>query len=360
MEQGNILLSVILLLAVAGIVVITFKKMNLSPVLGYLVSGSIIGDYGFGIVTYSDTELIAECGIVFLLFAIGLELSFERLRALRKYVFGLGSLQITVTGLIIAGIASIFQMKTGAAVIVGASLALSSTAIVMQIVEETKGQATQVGRVSLAILLQQDFAVMPLFVLVTILSQDNTENFLVSISMAFLKAVGVLIVIFAIGRLVLRPVFKLISSNSESANNEIFIASTILIALSAAYGTQAMGLSMALGAFVAGILVAETEFRTAAEESIHPFKGLFLGMFFMSIGMKLDVMELSQNITNIFTLSCGLILLKAMVIAGLCTIFGFGRGMSIHIGFLLAQGGEFAFIIFKLCADKGILSDNTA
>jgi CPA2 family monovalent cation:H+ antiporter-2 len=356
MSDSGILLSVLILIATAIVVVMIFKNLKLSPVLGYLVAGGIIGDYGFKIVTSSQVHFLAEFGVVFLLFAIGLELSFERLKVMRKYVFGLGSLQVIITSIVTAFGAFYFLRDSSSAFIIGCGLALSSTAIVLQVIEDEHKQNTQLGRISLAILLQQDFIVVPLLVVVPILSCDSgTLSIVYAISMSFLKAIISLLVIFVCGRLFLRPIFKFISSKSVQINNEIFIAATLLICLSSAWATESLGLSLALGAFMAGILVAETEFRLPAEESIYPFKGLLLGLFFMSVGMQINIIEVYHALDIILFFSLSLILTKALIIAILCRLFGFSKGVSISTGLLLSQGGEFAFILFNLAISNKII-----
>ncbi len=357
--QEHILVSVITLIAAAVFVVALFKKLKLSPVLGYLVAGAVIGDHGFKIVTFAQTHLLAEFGVVFLLFAIGLELSFERLKAMRKYVFGLGSLQVFITAIIIAGAVVIITNNPSSAIIIGGGLALSSTAIVLQVIEETRSQSTQLGRVSLAILLMQDFIVVPLLVIVPLLSGNHKTSLTVALGSAFLKTIIALLAIFVAGRLFLRPLFSFISSDSGDSN-ELPISLTLLIVLSAALGTQYFGLSLALGAFVAGVLVAETEFRLQAEESIYPFKSLLLGLFFMTVGMQIDVKEIYANISHIITFSISLIIVKTLIISALCALFGFNKGISLHTGLLLSQGGEFALILFGLGKDNGILEAKVA
>ena len=354
----GILPSVLLLICTAIVVVVIFKFLRLSPVLGYLVAGGLIGDHGFRIVTSNQVSFLAECGVVFLLFAIGLELSFERLKVMRKYVFGLGSLQVILTSLVVGLISSYFLKDNSTAFIIGCGLALSSTAIVLQVLEENHHQNTQLGRISLAILLQQDFIVVPLLVIVPLLSQDS-KSIAYAVMISFSKAIVSLLVIFICGRLFLRPIFRLISSDSVQVNNEIFIAATLLICLSAAWTTEALGLSMALGAFIAGILVAETEFRLPAEDSIYPFKGLLLGLFFMSVGMQINIIEMYKELGSILFFSFSLILIKALIIAGLCRLFAFSKGVSVSSGLLLAQGGEFGFILFNLAMTNGVISHNT-
>jgi monovalent cation:H+ antiporter-2, CPA2 family len=358
--QSQILVVVIMLIAAAVFVVAIFKRLNLSPVLGYLVAGAMIGDHGMKVVTYEQTTLLGELGVVFLLFAIGLELSIERLKAMRKYVFGLGSLQVLITVLIIAGAIVLVTGDNNSAIIIAGGLALSSTAIVMQVINETKSQSMQIGRVALAILLLQDFVVVPLLVIVPLLGGNGEKSLIIVLGYSLLKAVVALGVIFVAGRLLLRPLFSFISSDANNESSELPIAVTLLVVLSASWGTEHFGLSLALGAFVSGVLVAETDFRVKAEESIYPFKSLLLGLFFMSVGMKIDVMEIYSQITIIIASCVALILLKAMIISGLCVLFGFNKGVAIHAGLLLSQGGEFSFILFNLGKEYGVLEESVA
>ncbi|RYE06367.1 MAG: potassium transporter [Rickettsiaceae bacterium] len=357
--EGHILISVITLIASAVFVVAILKRFNLSPVLGYLMVGTIIGDHGFKIVTYEQTGLLGEFGIVFLLFAIGLELSFERLRAMRKYVFGLGTLQVITTAIVVSAIVVLIIGNNSAAIIIGGGLALSSTAIVMQVIDENRGQATQVGRISLAILLMQDFVVVPLLVIIPLLAGKSDTSITIVLASAFGKALAALLIIFIAGRVLLRPLFSLIAAE-KGEDSELPIAMTLLIVLSAAWGTEYFGLSLALGAFVAGVLVAETDFRTQAEESIYPFKSLFLGLFFMTVGMKINVEEMYSQISHIITFSITLVTIKTLIIAALCILFRFNKGVALHSGLLLSQGGEFAFILFGLAKENEILEHNTA
>lgn len=355
--ESQILIAVIMLIATAVFVVAIFKRLNLSPVLGYLVAGAMIGDNGFKVVTHNQTSLLGELGVVFLLFAIGLELSIERLKAMRKYVFGLGSLQVMITSLIISAAVILISGNYNAAIIISGGLALSSTAIVMQVINETKSQSMQIGRIALAILLLQDFVVVPLLVIVPILGSGASVGSLpILVGNSMMKAALALIIIFICGRLLLRPLFSFIMpENNES--NELPIAVTLLVVLTASWSTEHFGLSLALGAFVSGILVAETDFRSRAEKSIYPFKSLLLGLFFMSVGMKIDVWEIYSEINNILTFCFALIILKATIISGLCILFGFNRGVAVHAGLLLSQGGEFAFILFGLGKEFGVLEE---
>ncbi len=357
--NDHILINVIILLGTAVFIVSILKRLRLSPVLGYLIAGAAIGDHGLKIVTYDQTKLLGELGVVFLLFAIGLELSFERLKAMRRYVFGLGSLQVLTTAIVIAGAMVLIDGNSSAAIITGGGLALSSTALVMQVIEENRSQSTQIGRVSLAILLLQDLAVVPLLVVVPLLADSNKASLAAALGIALLKAVTALLTIFIVGRVFLRPVFSFISSESNNAS-ELPISMTLLIVLSAAWATETFGLSLALGAFVAGVLVAETEFRLQAEESIYPFKSLFLGLFFMTVGMNIDALEMYEKISHILTLSIALIGIKTLIITAFCILFGFNKGVAFYSGLLLSQGGEFGFILFSLGKDSGVLEESTA
>lgn len=358
--EDSILITVIMLIATAVFIVALFQRLNVSPVLGYLVAGTLLGDHGLKVITYNQTYLLGEMGVVFLLFAIGLELSIERLKAMRKYVFGLGSLQVLITSVVIAAGVVITTHDSGMAIIIAGGLALSSTAIVMQVIDESKSNTMQIGRIALAILLLQDFIVVPLLVIVPLLgSGENMDSLFYILGNSLIKTVIALGGIFVVGRVFLRPLFSFITpENSESS--ELPIAGTLLVVLGAAWSTEHFGLSLALGAFVSGVLVAETDFRLTAEESIYPFKSLLLGLFFMSVGMKIDVMTIYNQLASIITFSLALIALKSTIIAGLCILFGFSRGVSIHAGLLLSQGGEFAFILFGLGKECGVLEEATA
>lgn len=356
--ESQVLVVIIMLIAAAVFVVAIFKKFNLSPVLGYLGAGALIGDNGFKVATYEQISLLGEMGVVFLLFAIGLELSIERLKAMRRYVFGLGSLQVLITGIIIAGAIVLITGDNNSAIIISGGLALSSTAIVMQVITETKSQSMQIGRIALAILLLQDFVVVPLLVVVPILGSGTSavESLPYILGNSLIKAVIALVVIFIAGRVLLRPLFSFISSE-HNESSELPIAVTLLVVLTASWGTEHFGLSLALGAFVSGVLVAETDFRGKAEKSIYPFKSLLLGLFFMSVGMKIDFMEIYEEITTIITFCIALIILKAIIISTLCILFGFNKGVAVHAGLLLSQGGEFAFILFGLGKEYGVLEE---
>jgi len=350
----NNLKEILLLLMAAVFIVTVFKRLRLSPVLGYLVAGAAIGPYGLEFIgDVKSTGSIAEFGVVFLLFYIGLELTFDRLRAMHRLVFGFGTCQVIITSIVLTLICIyIFHLSPKAAIIIGGGLALSSTAIVMQVMAERGGSSTsQLGRLALSVLITQDLAVVPLLVLVPLLRQGNT-GLGMALATATLKAMVALIIIFIFGRILLRPLFRLIGTLKSE---ELFAATTLMIVLGAAWATERAGLSLALGAFVAGLMVAETEFRHQVTANILPFKGLLLGLFFMTVGMSINMEFLIANFVTVLLLSISLIAIKSGIIIGLCKAANIKFSKGLQAGLLLAQGGEFAFVLFGIALDTGIL-----
>ncbi len=346
------LLEIVILLCAAVVIVAVCRVIRISPVIGYLAAGTAIGPFGLKLITNVEvTSGIAQFGIIFLLFLIGLELSLERLRSMRKHVFEFGGAQLVIT----SGLFALFFLGLGgraeAAIIIGGGLALSSTAIVLQVISEQNEKSSQVGRLSLAILILQDLAVIPLLVLVSLLGEHDKPLLIALIDAAFKASVG-LALIFIAGRLLLRPLFRFIASLD---NTELFTATTMLVVLGVSMLTSAAGLSPALGAFMAGLLVAETEFKPQVESDILPFKGLFLGLFFMTVGMSLNIDILHQRFGSIIGLTVALMASKSLIVMALCRLFGFGLSTAIHVGFMLSQGGEFAFILFALAGTQGTL-----
>ena len=357
--------EVIIFLIAAGVMVPLLHRLRVSPVLGYLVAGGVIGPFGLGlwvvefpllahavIADLQGVQALAELGVIFLLFMIGLELSLERLWAMRRLVFGLGSLQILVTATIIGLIAWEFGNSVPASIVLGACLALSSTAIVMQILIQSRRLATPLGRSSFSILLMQDLAVVPILFVVGVLGAGAEGNVGVDLVLALAKAVLTIGLIYALGRLVLRPVLRLVA---QTRSPEMFMAAILLTVIGIAAITAAAGLSMALGAFLAGLLLAETEYRHEIEVDIEPFKGLMLGLFFMSVGMGIDWRVVGDEPVWIAASVLGLFVLKSLVTAGLCRAFGLPRHTSIEAGLLLGQGGEFAFVVVGLAMSLALL-----
>jgi monovalent cation:H+ antiporter-2, CPA2 family len=346
MHDISYLRDILILLFASVAIVIVFKQFGLSPALGYLVAGAAIGPFGFGVLTSGETtSSIAELGIVFLLFAIGLELTFGRLLAMRKYVLGFGSLQVILSTTLVSYICyRFFALTPETSIIIGSALSLSSTAIVLQVIAENSEETTRVGRLSFSILLMQDLVVIPILVLLPILAKKNT-NILPALGTAFIDAIVAMAIIFAIGRALLRPIYRIIA---ESKSDVLFLSFTLIVILGSAYLSDIMGLSFALGAFVAGLMVAETEYKYRVEEEILSLKSLLMGLFFMTIGMSFDFDLLIRSFPLIVTAAIALIVLKASIVILLCRIFRFPLAPSIHAGLLLSQGGEFAFVVFVM------------
>lgn len=355
------LTDAVIIIAVAVVAVAVFRKLKLSPVLGYLCAGALIGVHGLGFVEDSDgKKYLAEFGTVFLLFYIGLELTWERLASMRSHVFGFGMLQIFITSIVIGGISFLLglhptiDISAEASIVIGGGMALSSTAVILGLLAERGEQTTQVGRLSLATLIMQDLIVVPMLIMVPLLAEEGA-NIALAVGSASIKAAVVMVAIFFFGKLVLQRLLQFIASLKSQ---ELFTATTLLIVLSAAWVTDKWELSMALGAFVAGLLVAETEYRMQVESDIKPFKGLLLGLFFISTGMAIDLELLIAKLPIVFLITIGLMLIKGLIVWSLSKLFKFSKGCSLHAGVMLSQGSEFAFILFILAGSKGILAED--
>ncbi len=340
-----------LVLGLTALVGPVARRVRVSPVFGFLAAGAVVGPYGLGATdNVEGVHLLAELGVVFLLFTIGLELSFERLKAMRRLVFGLGAAQVTATAVVIGAIAYMWGNSVGAAMIVGLSLALSSTAIVIQLLIERGEMAQRFGRTGFAILLFQDLAVVPILMLVSVLASDSTDSVVFELLFSIGKAVVAVAVIIVIGRLILRPLYKAVA---EARSREALLATSLLVVLATAWATAEAGLSMALGAFLAGLLLAETEYRHQVESDIEPFKGLLLGLFFISVGMNLNFVQVADWAFWLVFSVIGLVIVKGAVAIGLCRLFGQPWDVSLRTGLLLATGGEFAFVILGVAATPG-------
>ncbi len=356
MHDISYLRDILILLFASVAIVIIFKQFGLSPALGYLVSGAAIGPFGFGVLTSIETtSSIAELGVVFLLFAIGLELTFGKLMAMRKYVLGFGSLQILLTSSLISFICVHFVgLNIEASIVIGSALALSSTAIVLQVISENGEESTRVGRLSFSVLLMQDLAVIPVLVLLPLLSKKEVA-ILPALGGAFFDAIVAMVIIFAVGRSLLRPIYRLIA---ESKNEVLFLSFTLIVVLGAAYLSDYMGLSFALGAFIAGLMVAETEFKYRVEEEILSLKSLLMGLFFMTIGMSFDFDLLLRSFPYIVAAALALIVIKSSIIILLCRVFRFPMAPAIHTGLLLSQGGEFGFVVFVMAVQQRFMESD--
>jgi glutathione-regulated potassium-efflux system ancillary protein KefC/glutathione-regulated potassium-efflux system protein KefB len=350
----NLLPETAIFLAAAVVTVPLFRRFKLGAVLGYLAAGMIIGPWGLRFVTKVESIMhFAELGVVLLLFVIGLELQLSRLRVMRRTVFGLGSAQVLITGAVLGGCALIAGLDARASAIVGLGLAMSSTAFVLQILAE-KGQLTsRHGRSSFAILLFQDLAVIPLLALVPLIGIHAAHPTAAAAWLDAGKALAVIVAIVAIGRYLLRPVLKAVA---ESGIQEIFTAAALLVVIGVALIMSSIGLSMSLGAFLAGVLLADSEYRHELEADIEPFKGLLLGLFFISVGMAADLGLLLHFPLAIVGATLILMVIKAAVALAIARTAGYGWESARGLAVALCQGGEFAFVLFALAAHNGILS----
>ncbi|AUX45271.1 potassium transporter [Sorangium cellulosum] len=340
-------------LGAAVVAVPLFKRIGLGAVLGYLVAGALLGPFGFEI--FTDVENIlhfSELGVVLLLFLIGLELQPSRLWVLRRAVFGLGGAQVAVTGGLIALIGVALGLRVDTAAIVGVGLSLSSTAFVLQILAEKGQMQSQHGRSAFAILLFQDLAVIPLLAVLPLLGPGSGEAAEGSALLSSLQAVAVVLGVVAGGRYLVRPVFRAIAAAHA---HEIFTAAALLVVLGTALLMVFVGLSMSLGAFMAGVLLADSEYRHELEADIEPFKGLLMGLFFIAVGMSANIGLVVERPGLVLGLVLGMMALKAAVLLGLGKASGHAPGSARDLALALPQGGEFAFVLFGLAAGQGLM-----
>jgi CPA2 family monovalent cation:H+ antiporter-2 len=362
--------EVVVFLAAAGIVVPVFHRLRISPVLGFLLIGVAIGPHGLGglvgdvpwvrhlvITDLKGVQSIAELGIVFLLFTIGLELSPRRLFSMRMAVFGMGAAAVVGCALALGAGAWLTGHGVAAASVLGLALALSSTAVVMPLLAERRAATGVLGRTAFAILLFQDLAVVPILVLISVLGGGGLEQAPMAILRALGEAALMVAAIGLFGRFALRPVLR---SAARAGSPELFMAVILLVALGTAMATAAIGLSMALGAFLAGLLIAESEFRHEVEVDIEPFKGLFLGLFFIGVGMGIDGGALLRQPVLIVTAVFGLFAVKALIVGGLVRAFGQPWPVAVEAGLLLGQAGEFGLVAVGLASGAGIVDGPAA
>ena len=346
--------DLVLFLATAGIVVPLFQRLKISPTLGFLAAGVALGPFGLGamVATFpwlayltvskpDEVAQLAELGVAFLLFTTGLELSWERLRLLRRLVFGLGALQMTLCAAVIGGAAFVLGQNVIAAAAIGLGLALSSTAIGLPVLGERKRLHSPAGRAAFAVLLFQDLAVAPILIVLGVLGRGGGA-FNASALLALAPAALGLGIIVLAGRLVLRPMMR---SVARTRSDELFIAASLLIVIAASLVAAVSGLSMALGAFVAGLLLAETEYRHEVELRVEPFKGLLLGLFFVSVGIGLDLSVVAQRPLVIAGMVAGLIVVKLVLIFGAARAMRLPGAVALEAALVLASGGEFAFVV---------------
>ncbi|WP_308433882.1 monovalent cation:proton antiporter-2 (CPA2) family protein [Silvimonas iriomotensis] len=342
-----------MLLAAAVLTVVACRSLKLPAMLGYLVVGMLIGPHALGFIdTSTGAEHLAEFGVVFLMFTLGLEFNLARLMAMRKVVFGLGFTQVLATALLVCAVTLIGggDWKTGMAL--GGALAMSSTAMVSKLLAERNELNAPHGLNAVGVLLFQDLAVVPMLIMTPALSRPPGEMFY-ALGLAVLKIGVVLFLLLYLGQKLMRPWFNLVARQHSS---ELFMINLLFITLGIAWLTDLAGLSMALGAFLAGMLIAETQYRYQVEDDIRPFRDLLLGLFFVTVGMALDFHTLLRQWWLVLVVLALMGPGKMMLIAGLARLFGSAPGPSLRTGFTLGQGGEFAFVLLALSASNGLIS----
>jgi glutathione-regulated potassium-efflux system ancillary protein KefC len=356
--EHNLLTNALVYLAAAVLAVPLSKRLGMGTVLGYLAAGILIGPYGLKLIgNVEDALHFAEFGVVLLLFLIGLELEPERLWALRRPIFGWGGAQVAAVAacLFAAGVAAGIGWKI--ALIAGLGLSLSSTAIALASLEERNLMPTPAGQAGFAILLFQDIAAIPMIAIVPLLGIPDDAGSSGNFWLATFKVVGVLAGLIFGGRYLVRPLLQVIA---RTDTREIFTAFALLLVIAIALLMQWIGMSMALGAFMAGVLLADSEYRHALETDLEPFKGLLLGLFFIAVGMSVDFAVLFAQPLLILGLVAAFLAIKTAVLYGLSRVFGIARGQHLQFALLLSQGGEFAFVVFGAAATARVFTEKTA
>jgi CPA2 family monovalent cation:H+ antiporter-2 len=359
----------LIILATTGVVIPLFRRFNASPVIGFLIVGVLIGPYALGalatpfpwlanvvITEPASIATVAELGIVLLMFMIGLELSFERLVLMRRMVFGFGGLQLTLCAAAIAIAVSFFVESRLAAAVVGVSLAMSSTAVIIQCLSDARRLAKPTGRATFAALLFQDLAAVPILFSISVIGAREGDPY-GAIGIALLQAAAAVIAMVVLGRILLRPLFRFVAGAQSS---ESFVAATLLVILAAAVATGAAGMSMAMGALIAGILLAETEYRRQVEMIIDPFKGILLGVFLISVGMSIELPRIAAEPALFAMAGLALIAAKALIVTLLGRLFGLPLNVALQAGLLLGPGSEFTFVIIGVASAVGIVPPEAA
>lgn len=357
-------------LVAAGVIVPLLKTVRISAVLGFLLAGLALGPYALGgaadrfpvldWVTVTDPEAaapFAELGVLFLLFLLGLELSFKRLWALRKAVFGAGGLQAGASAAAIGVACFLLGLAGPSALVIGLALALSSTAIVMQILSEERRVATPTGRTALAVLLMQDILVAPILILAGFLARDAGAGIGEALLEDLIQGTIAIVVIVFLGRFLLKPAFRLVA---RVGGRDLMMAIILATVVGASLLTAEAGLSLALGAFLAGLLLGETEFKHQAEVDLEPFKGLLLGVFFTTVGLSLDLGAVWQNAGLVLGGLAAMLIVKFIVVFVAARLFAGGNAVSLEAAFLLAPAGEFAFVILASATAGNVVDAQTA
>lgn len=347
MEGSDLLLAGVLFLFAAVVAVPLASRLGIGPVLGYLLAGIAIGPWGLGFISDVDEILhFSELGVVFLMFIIGLELNPSKLWQLRRSIFGVGAAQVVMSAALLAGLLMLTNFSWQAAVVGGIGLAMSSTAMALQLMREKGMNRSEAGQLGFSVLLFQDLAVIPAVALVPLLAGAGDEHpDWIKIGLKVLAFAGMLLG----GRYLLRPVFRFIAG---SGVREVFTAATLLLVLGSALFMDALGVSMALGTFIAGVLLAESEYRHELEIAIEPFKGLLLGLFFISVGMALNLGVLYTHLLWVVGSVVILVAVKMLVLYGLARGYGLRRSERMQFASVLSQGGEFGFVLFSTASSQ--------
>lgn len=356
MQEGDsqYLIDILMLLLATVVIIPIFHKIRLGAILGYLAAGIVLGPWALGVITeVEDVRHLAEFGVIFLLFILGIELRPDKLWEMRKLVFGLGLGQLLITAGLIYAIALSFDLPQKTAVIIGFGLALSSTAFCLQLLAERGGISTLMGRMSVSVLLLQDIAVVPLLALVSYFAVGGAE--VTEPGMHMLYPFLMIVALLLAGRYLLNPVLGRIVASGDP---EVFMAVAVLLVLGVAWMTQWVGLSMAMGAFLAGIMLAESHYRHQIEADILPFRGILLGLFFMTVGMEINFGLLWEKFALIIGLTIGLMLLKGLVVYLLARLSGAKNDVSLQTATLLSQSGEFGFVLFGVAASTAVLDQD--
>lgn len=354
METFSQHIDVIVFLSMSIGVVLISQRLHVNTILTYLLTGVVMGPHVANLINNPDhSKSIAEFGVIFLLFTIGLELPWERLRELKRYVFGLGSLQMFATGTILGGIIYWLSDSVEMAVILGGGLAVSSTAVVMQLLTDSNELTSRPGRIAFSVLIFQDIAVVILLVWVSTIGVGEEKSVLYTLSQTAIRAIIVLVAIAFIGHYILRPIYRVVA---QTRNTEIFMATSLLIILTTGCATAAANLSMELGAFLAGVLLAETEYRHQIEADIRPFKALLLGIFFMTVGMGINPQVMQEQFGLIMAITATIIVVKGLIVFLLSRLFTITMTNAIKLAFILSTGSEFIFVIFAQSMESNLIS----
>lgn len=352
----HLLDSVLLLLATAVVVVVVFRALKLPALIGYLIVGLIIGPHALGWLPDTEqTRTLAEFGVVFLMFSIGLEFSLPKLSTMKHIVFGLGAAQVGATIAAVMTVAWMLGLDWRAGLALGGVLAMSSTAILAKMLAERLELNTQHGRQIIGVLLFQDLAVVPLLVLIPALSGD-AEDLTRQLLLAGLNATLLLILILILGQRLMRPWFHIVARRKSA---ELFVLNVLLCTLGLAWLTERFGLSMALGAFLAGMLISETEYRYQVEQDIKPFQDVLLGLFFVTVGMQLDLREIARHWVAVPAVALLFMLSKAAIVVALARLFGAHTGNALRVGLALCAGGEFGLVLISTASGEALMDRST-